>query len=68
VRPVSPVLTAFKQDLALPSGVRGPVLSWEFARLAASCDVEMGGGVVVSTGAFIFLSTSLRLRAAARRS
>ena len=43
MRPVSAVLTAFKEDLALPSGVLGPVESWELARLAASWEGEMGG-------------------------
>jgi hypothetical protein len=43
VRPVRPVLTAFRQDLALPSGVLGPLDSWALARLAASWDGEMVG-------------------------
>ena len=36
VRPVSPVLTAFKETLAFLSGLVGPVLCWALARLAAS--------------------------------
>jgi hypothetical protein len=43
VRPVRPVLTAFRQDLALPSGVLGPLDSWALARLAASWEGEMAG-------------------------
>jgi hypothetical protein len=39
---LSAVLTAFMGDFALPSEVRGPVESWELARLAASWDSEMG--------------------------
>ena len=30
-----PVLTAFMEDLALPSADSGPVLSWALARLAS---------------------------------
>jgi hypothetical protein len=43
VRPVRPVLMAFRQDLALPSGVLGPLDSWALARLAASWEGEMAG-------------------------
>src|SRR5207248_9366948 len=50
VRPVSAVLTAFRDDLALPSVVCGPVLSWEFARFAASWAADVDGGAGVETG------------------
>jgi hypothetical protein len=39
---VKPCLRAFCAERALPSGVRGPVERWAFARLAARCFSEMG--------------------------
>src|SRR5215475_11397290 len=40
-----PCFTAFREERALPSGVRGPVLFAAFARLAASCFSEIGRGM-----------------------
>ena len=36
MRPVNPVLTAFMEDFAFPSGVVGPWEDWAFVRLAAN--------------------------------
>ncbi len=44
MRPVSPVLTALRQEVALPSKLVGPVLSWALARLACSWAGETEAG------------------------
>ncbi len=41
VRPVRPVLMAFRDDFALPSSERGPVLCWELARSVLLLDINL---------------------------
>ena len=50
MRPVSPVLTAFKEATRLPVSERGPVESCALERLAASWAVEICDGL--SDGVF----------------
>src|SRR5262249_47060929 len=40
-----PCLQAFREERALPSGVRGPVLFSALARLAANCFSQIGRGM-----------------------
>ena len=81
MRPVSPVLTALSDELALPAQVFGPVENWAFVLLAKrragemersgsgvkSSSSETWGGALMEAARSCFLRSFCSLRSAARR-